>query len=172
MATLGTPVPIPALAILRTASSRTPMALVMSLAILIIGFSVLFGTEVWDLAAHPRADPAAGATRAVAILLASGYDAGRATGPSHLRSTAGDSLPANHRSESVAAHDAIGVAQGRPVRPGADSRRWAWAVTAALEMELARGTRAESTQLATIAMRRDDPRMVLLRTAVWSRERG
>ena len=93
MATLGTPVPIPALAILRTASSRTPMALVMSLAILIIGFSVLFGTEVWDLASHPRADPAAGATRAVAILLASGYDAGRATGPSRLRSTAGDSPP-------------------------------------------------------------------------------
>jgi hypothetical protein len=41
-----------------------------------------------------------------------------------------------------------------------------------LEMQLARGTRAESAQLATIETRRNDPRVLLLRTAAWSHERG
>ncbi len=95
----------------------------------------------------------------------------RASGPPRLRSTAGDAPPAARRSGSVTAHEAVGGDPIGRVRPGSDGPTWSRAVAGDLAMELARGTRAESAHLATIGARADDPRLALLRLAVWSRER-
>ena len=147
-------------------------ALVVGLAMLLLSVQVLLlGTGGQDPLATLLNGPAARAAWATAAP----FDGRRVAAPAarspRVHIAAGDPLAADHRSGSGTTPDAVAANPIGPMLPEHDGRRRPSGAFGDLVTALERGTCAESAHLATIETRRDDPRLELLRTALWSRER-
>jgi hypothetical protein len=147
-------------------TSRSLVALVGGLAVLLSSVNVLLGGTL------PVDNPGLAMNRVAAASVAPSQDAAQDTGNPRFLFTAVDSIAVAHGGGSTLTHDHLGVAPSARFSTNADSRRQTNQTAAGLATELARGARAESAHLATVGIRWDDPRLLLLRTAAWSRERG
>jgi hypothetical protein len=147
--------------------SRSLVTLVGGLAVLLSSVNVLLGG-----ATLPEDIPGVAVNRVAAASVAPSQDTAQDTGNPRFLFTASDSSAVDHGGGPALTHDHLGAAPAARFSTNADSRRQTNRAPADLATELARGTRAESAHLATIETRWDDPRVLLLRTATWSRERG
>jgi hypothetical protein len=153
--------------------SCSPVALVVSLAALISSIGLLLGgAMLLGPLSLPEEVPGVAVNQVAAASVDPGQNAAQATGDRHFPFTASDPITTDHRAGSVVTHDHLGAEPTSLVLPGSNGRRRFRPATGDLPTQLARGTRSESVHLAGIEARRDDPRAMLLRTAVWSRERG
>jgi hypothetical protein len=154
-------------------SSRSPVALVVVLAVLISSISLLIGgATLPDPPSLPVDIPDVAVNRVAAAPVAPSRDAVRGTGDPRFPFTITDSTAAHHRVDLAISHVHLAAEPAAHFTTSAETRRQTYRAPADPATELARGTRSESAHLATIETRRNDPRALLLRTAAWSRERG
>jgi hypothetical protein len=153
--------------------SSSPGALVVGLAAFVSSIGLLLGGAMpLDPLSLPGGIPGVAVNHVAAASVDPGQNAAQATGDLHVPFTASDPITTDHRAGSVVTHDHFGAESTGPVLPGSIDQRRSSPASGDLPTQLARGTRSESVLLAGIEARRDDPRAMLLRTAVWSRERG
>jgi hypothetical protein len=120
----------------------------------------------------PLAIPGAVVNRVAAAPVVSSQDTLQSAGDPHVFFPAIDFKAADHGGGTAMTHDHLGAEPAARLSTSADNPSQTHRAATILAAELARGTRAESAHLATIEIRRDDPRALLLRTAAWNRERG
>lgn len=157
MAALLAPTPAPPPA----PRDRTWVALIPGAAILVSGISVLLvGVVLPDSPSHSMAVPGMEVNQAPAARFDAAYDGVGATG-----------APPALRFGPVTTQGRLGTDRSSPVLPEADGQSRARTATGCLEPEGTRGTRAESTHLATIPLC-GDPREALLMMAAQYRGRG
>jgi hypothetical protein len=154
-------------------SSYSLVVLIVGLVALISSVSLLVdGAMLPDPLSLPMDIPGVVVNRVAAAPVVPGRDAVQGTGVLRFHVTANESTVADRGASLAMTHEHLGAVPAARVSTGADGRKQTNRTTADPAAELARGTRAESAQLATIETRWDDPRALLLRTAAWSRDRG
>jgi hypothetical protein len=154
-------------------SRCSPVALVVGLIVLVSTISLLVGSATLPDLLLPLVDvPGVAVNRVTAAPVVLSRDGVKGTGDPRFLFTAIDSIAADLRVGPAMTHRHLGAEPIARLSTSADSRKQTNGTPASSVAELARGTRAESALLATIETRRDDPRVLLLRTAAWSRERG
>ena len=154
-------------------SRCSPVALVVGLVVLVSTISLLVGGATLPDLLLPLIDvPGVAMNRVAAAPVVQSRDGVKGAGDPRFLVTAIDSIAADHRAGPAMTRRHLGADPIARFSTSADSRKQTKPAPADSAPELARGTRAESALLATIETRRDDPRVLLLRTAAWSRERG
>jgi hypothetical protein len=155
------------------ASRSSPVAFVVGLGVLISTVGLLVGGATLPDPLSLLVDiPGVPVNRVAAAPANSGQDTVKGTGDPLFLYTAIDSIAADRGVGPAMTHGHLGAEPVARSSTSADSRRQTRRAPADLATEVARGMRAESAHLATIETRRDDPRVLLLRTAAWSREHG
>jgi hypothetical protein len=146
-------------------SRRSPAMLVVGLVACISSFAMLVaGVALPNLIPYPGAVPAPAANQPAAALTTVRQDAGGATEDPRLLPASGTPDSTAHRFGPITTYDhrnAEPIALGRP---GLDPRRVTMRPSHCLNVDLGRGTAAESTHLATLPLQRD-PREALLTLA-------
>ena len=156
-----------------TARSRSLVALIVGLVVVISSVSLLVGgATLPDPLSLPVDIPGVAVNRVAAASVDLGQDAVQGSYDPCFLFTACDPIAADHRGGLAITNDHLGTDPAVRFTTSVDSRRQTNWTPADPVTERARGTRAESALLAIIETRRDDPRALLLRTAAWSRERG
>lgn len=153
-------------------SNRSPVALVVGLAVLISSIRLLVGGATLPGPLSLPVDLPGVAVNQAAAVVAPGREAVQGTGNSGFLLTAIDSTAADHRVGSAMTNDHLAAEPAAHFTTSAQSRRQTNRAPADPATELARGMRAESAHLATVETRQHDPRASLIRTAAWNRERG
>jgi hypothetical protein len=146
-------------------SRRSPAMLVVGLVACVCGFAVLVASAVLPgLTPHPGAIPAAAANQPAAAPTAVRHDAARIIDDPRRLPATSDPAPTTRRAGPITTHDHYNAELIASERPGLDTRGGSPRPSLCLEVDLGRGTRAESAHLATLPLQRD-PREALLTLA-------
>jgi hypothetical protein len=146
-------------------NSRSLAAFVLGLVAFISGFTMLFiGAAPPDLQSHPIAVLAAAANRMDPAPAFKPLDAARAAGGPRLLTASSEPRSAVRSGGATMTHDVLAAGQISAVHPDLDIRGQSPRLSPCLKTDLERGTRAESSHLATLPLRRD-PREALITLA-------